>query len=75
MSKNKTWRFHHDNELAHSALIVTEFFVKTGTSVIPQPSYYPDLAAWNFFLFPKLEKKTWKGADSIQFRTLKQIVR
>jgi hypothetical protein len=37
-----------------------DFLTKTGTTVIPQPSYSLDLAPADFFLFPKL-KSTLKG--------------
>jgi len=67
MLKNKTWRLPPDNAPAHTALILTKFFTKTGTSAIPQPPYYLDLAPSDFFVFPELES-TLKGRrfDSIE---------
>jgi hypothetical protein len=46
---------HHDNVPCHSAISVNEFLAKKGISVVPQPSYSPDLSLCDFFLFPKLK--------------------
>ena len=45
-----------------SSLVVpcAQFLAKNETTVVPQPSYSPDLAPADFFLFPKL-KSTLKG--------------
>jgi hypothetical protein len=37
-----------------------DFLTKTGTTVIPQPSYSPDLAPADFFVFLK-QKSTLTG--------------
>ena len=34
---------------------MTEFLAKHEIKVIAQPPYLPDLAPWDFFLFPKLK--------------------
>jgi transposase len=52
MWKNGSWILHHDNTLAHNALSVKTF--------LEQPPYSPDLAPYNFFLFPKI-KSALKG--------------
>jgi hypothetical protein len=57
--RNNSWVLHHDNAPAHASLI-RDFLAKTNTNVLPQPHYTPDLAAADFFLFPKL-KSTLKG--------------
>jgi transposase len=51
---------HHDNAPPHASLLIREFLAKQETIVMPQPSYSPDLAPAEFFLFPKL-KSTLKG--------------
>jgi len=43
----------HDNAPAHSALIVREFSARNSITVLEHPPYSPDLATWDFFLFPK----------------------
>ncbi|UYV84152.1 hypothetical protein LAZ67_X001346 [Cordylochernes scorpioides] len=54
------WKLLHDNELAHRAIIVRDYLVKHSVSVLPHPSYSPDIAPCDFFFFPKL-KMTLKG--------------
>jgi len=49
--KTKSWMLHQDNAAAHSALSVKAFLAKFGTPVLDHPSYSPDLAPCNFFLF------------------------
>jgi transposase len=60
---------HHDNLLAHASLLIREFLAKNETTVVPQPSYSPDLAPADFFLFPKL-KSTLKGR---RFESIEEI--
>ena len=38
-------------------ILVTEYLTKMGIKTVPQPSYHPDLAPCDFFLFPKLKEK------------------
>jgi hypothetical protein len=54
------WILHHDNALAHTTHLVQQFLVKHCTAQLQQPSYSPDLAAYDLFLFPCL-KKVLKG--------------
>jgi transposase len=46
---------HHDNAPPHASFLVREFLAKQETIVVPQPSYSPDLAPADFFLFPELK--------------------
>jgi len=63
--ENQTWMLHHDNALAHASLLICIYLAKHQTSIVPHPSYSPDL----FFLFPKL-KTTLKGCH---FQTIEEI--
>ena len=54
------WILHHDNAPAHTSHLVQQFLAKHGTAQLLQPSYSPDLAPCDFFLFPRL-KKVLKG--------------
>ncbi|KYN35367.1 hypothetical protein ALC56_10292, partial [Trachymyrmex septentrionalis] len=67
--KNKNWLLHHDNAPAHTSLLVREFLTKNNTLMMPQPSYSPDLAPCDFFLFPKL-KRPMKGR---RYATIEEI--
>jgi hypothetical protein len=55
--RNNSWVLHHDIALAHALLVVQQFLVSTNMTVIPHPSYSPELAACDFFLFPKIKLK------------------
>ena len=50
-----TWMLHHDNAACHTAISVNEFLAIKGISLVPQPTYSPDLSPCDFFLFPKLK--------------------
>jgi len=54
------WILHHDNAPAHAAFSVAQFLTSKGITVMPQPSYSPDLAPCDFFLFQKT-KSAVKG--------------
>jgi hypothetical protein len=51
----KTWQLHHDNTPAHSAHLIQTFVTKHNISVVHQAPYYPDMAPWDFWPFPKLK--------------------
>ena len=53
--ENQTWMLHQDNALAHASLLIRSYLAKLLTSVVPHPTYSPDLAPADFFLFPKLK--------------------
>ncbi|UYV84344.1 hypothetical protein LAZ67_X001901, partial [Cordylochernes scorpioides] len=67
--KNKNWLLHHDNAPAHTSLLVRDLLAKNNTLMMPQPTYSPDLAFCDFFLFPKL-KRPMKGR---RYATLDEI--
>jgi hypothetical protein len=48
-------QFHHDNVPAHSTALVQAFLAKHHITQVCQPSYSPDLAPCDFWLFPKLK--------------------
>jgi transposase len=50
----KNWILH-DNALCHRALLVREFLTNYNILLLPHPSYSPDLATANFFLFSKVK--------------------
>ena len=54
--ETRSWLLHHDDAPAHDALGIWEFLAKNSIAVQEQPSYSPDLAPCDFFLFPKLKE-------------------
>ncbi|UYV76603.1 hypothetical protein LAZ67_14001429 [Cordylochernes scorpioides] len=67
--KNKNLLLHHDNTPAHTSLLVRDLLAKNNTLMMPQPPYSPDLAPYDFLLFPKL-KRPMKGR---RYATLDEI--
>ena len=51
----RSWLLYHDKAPAHNALGIREFLAKNNIAVLEQPTYFPDLAPCDFFLFPKLK--------------------
>jgi transposase len=71
-SKNGTdhnWLLHHDNVPSHTSLKTTEFVTNNNMVIVPHPPYLPDLASYDFALFPKLKMKL-KGR---RFETVSDI--
>ena len=62
---------HHDNAPSHNALGIRGFLAKNNIVVPEQPPYSPDLAACDFFLFPKLKEviKRTRFLDSEAIKT------
>jgi histone-lysine N-methyltransferase SETMAR len=55
--REKIWLFHHDNPRSHTSALTQKFLAKQKIDVIPHPPYSPDLAPYDFFLFPKMKLK------------------
>ena len=49
------WFLHHDNAPAHMVLSVQQFLAKNNMTIIPHPSYSPNLAPCDFILFPRMK--------------------
>ena len=52
--KSGQWHFQQDNASVHNSILVTDYLSKMGIKTVLQPSYSPDLAPCDFWLFPKL---------------------
>jgi transposase len=65
---------HHDSAYAHDALGVCEFLAKNSITKMDHPPYSPDLAPYNFWLFPKL-KTALKGQRFADFPDIQQNVK
>ena len=53
--ESSTRLLHHDNAPTHTALSIWKFLADKNITVLEQPSYSPDLAPCDFFLFPKVK--------------------
>lgn len=50
--RDNSWILHHDNALAHTALLIQQFLAKHNTAVMPQLPYSLDMAFSDFSYFP-----------------------
>ena len=48
------WHFYQDNAAVHNSILVIDYLTKMGIKTVPHRPYSPDLAPWDFWLFPKL---------------------
>ena len=48
---------HHDNASSDTSVFTHQLLAKNQMAVIPHPTYSPDLAPCDFFLFPKMKLK------------------
>ena len=67
--ENNAWVFR----TAHSALSIRQFLAERNVPTLEQPPYSPDLAACDFFLFPKL-KGVIKGTRFHDVEAIKRAV-
>ena len=51
------WDFHLDNEPVNNSILVTDYLTKMGIKTVPQSPCSPDVAPYDFWLFPKLKEK------------------
>ena len=52
--KSGPWHFHQENAPVYNSILVTDYLTKMGIKTVPHPPYSPDLAPYDFCLFPKL---------------------
>ena len=71
------WPFHHDNAPAHSSNLVHQFLAKHKIVQLRQPSYSPDIAPCDFFMFPKmkmaLKGKRFDDIETIQSNATREL--
>ena len=53
--RTNSWLILHDNAPAHRSVLVKDFLTKNNVKTLGQPANYPDLAAADFYLFPRLK--------------------
>ena len=71
--KSGQWHYHQDNAPVHNSILVTEYLIKMGIKTVPQPPYSPDLAPYDFWLFPKL-KENLRGRRYEKIEVMKEAV-
>ena len=57
----------------HNSILVTDYLTKMGIKTVPQPPYRPDLAACDFWLFPKLRDCRYETIEEMKEAVTKVI--
>ena len=73
--KSGQWHFQQDNAPVHNSILVTDYLTKMGIKTLPQPSYSPDLAPCDFWLFPKLRGCRYETIEEMKEAVTKVIDR
>ena len=71
--KSAQWHFHQDNKPVDNSILVTDYLTKIGIKTVPQPPYCPDLAPWDFWLFPKLRGCRYETIEEMKDSVTKVI--
>ena len=71
--KSGQWYFHKDNTPVHNSILVTDYLTKMGIKTDPQPPYSPDLAPFDFWLFPKLRGCRYETIEEMKEAVTKVI--
>ena len=71
--KSCQWHFYQDNGPIHNSILVTDYLTKMGTKTVSRPSYSPDLAPYDFRLFPK-HKENLRGCRYETIEEMKEAV-
>ena len=71
--KSGQWHFYQNNAPVHNSILVTDYLTKIGIKIVPQPSYSPDLAPCDFWLFPKLRGCLYETIEDIKEAVTKVI--
>ena len=69
--EGNVWALHHDNAPAHTALSIYQFLAEKNIATLEHSPYSPDLAACDFFFFPKI-KAVLKGTHFSDIDSIKK---
>ena len=71
--KSGQCHFHEDNTPVHNCILVTDYLTKMGIKTVPPPSYSPDLAPCDIWLFPKLRGCGYNTTEEMKEAVTKAI--
>ena len=71
--KSGQWHFHLDNAPVPNSILVTDYLTKMSIKTVPHPSYSPDLARYDFWLFPKLRGCRYETIEEMKEAVTKVI--
>ena len=67
------WHFHQDNAPVHNSILATDYLTKIGIKKVPHGPYSPDLAPYDFWLFPKLRGCRYETIEEMKEALTKVI--
>lgn len=75
--ENQTLLLHHDNASAHPPLFIRSYLAQSRASVVLTPSYFPDLAPADLFLFHELKitlkERRFQPTEEIQENAIREL--
>jgi len=75
--ETQTSMLHHDNAPAYASLLIRTYMAKYQTSVVPHPTYSPELARADLFLFLKLKTilkgRRFQPIEEIQKNAIREL--
>ena len=71
--KSGQWHLHQDNAPTYKSIMVTSYLTEMGVKTVPHPPYNPDLAACEFWMFPRLKEKL-RGRRFEDVKEMKEAV-
>ena len=70
--KSGQWHFREDNAPVNS-ILVRDYLTKMGIKTVPHSPYIPDLAPYDFWLFPKLRGFRYETIEEMKEAVTKVI--
>ena len=71
--KSSYLHFHQDNAPVYNSILVTEYLTKMGIKAVIQPSFSPDIAPCDFWLFPQLRGYRYERIEEMKEAVTKVI--
>ena len=71
--KSGQWHFQQDNAPVHNSILVTDYLTKMGIKTVPHPPYSPDIASYDFCLFPMLRGCRYETIEEMKEAVMKVI--
>ena len=65
--------FPQDNAPVNNSILITDYLTKMGIKTVPQPPFSPDLAPYDFWLFPKLRGCRYERIEEMKEAVTKVI--
>ena len=71
--KSGQWHFHRDNAPVHNSILVTDYWTKMGIKTVHHPTYSPNVAPSDFWLFTKLRGSRYETIEAMKEAMTKVI--